>query len=103
MASLDVGNYNNRRFEGMLNIPIVGDKLDLRLAGEWTKRDGYAFNEQTNKPMDGRDLWSGRVSLLVHPFENLTANFVWEHFQEDDDRARSTKQLCTRADASIRH
>jgi outer membrane receptor protein involved in Fe transport len=97
MASLDVGNYNNRRMEGMLNIPIIGDKLDLRLAGEWTKRDGYAFNEQTNKPMDGRDLWSGRVSLRVRPLENFTVNFVWEHFQEDDDRARSTKQLCTRA------
>ncbi len=96
MASLDVGNYNNRRIEGMLNIPIVGDKLDLRLAGEWTKRDGYAFNEQTDHSIDGRDLWSGRVSLLVHPIENLSATFVWEHFSEDDDRARSTKQLCTR-------
>jgi len=96
MASVDVGNYNNRRFEGMLNIPFVGDQLDLRLAGEWTKRDGYAFNEQTNKSIDGRDLWSGRVSLRIHPIERLTANFVWEHFSEDDDRLRSTKQLCTR-------
>jgi outer membrane receptor protein involved in Fe transport len=96
MASLDVGNYNNRRMEGMLNIPIVGDKLDLRVAGEWTKRDGYAFNEATDHSIDGRNLWSGRVSLLFHPVENLTANFVWEHFDEDDDRARSTKQLCTR-------
>ncbi len=96
MASLDVGNYNNRRLEGMLNIPIIGDKLDLRLAGEWTKRDGFAFNEETNKATDGRDLWSGRVSLLVHPVENLSATFVWEHFSEDDDRMRSTKQLCTR-------
>ncbi len=98
MASLDVGNYNNRRLEGMLNIPIVSDKLDLRLAGEWTKRDGYAFNEATGHSIDGRDLWSGRVSLLVHPIEHLTANFVWEHFSEDDNRARSTKQLCTRDD-----
>ncbi len=81
MASLDVGNYNNRRMEGMLNIPILGDKLDLRVAGEWTKRDGYAFNEQTDKSIDGRDLWSGRVSLLVHPVENLTATFRLGAFQ----------------------
>jgi iron complex outermembrane receptor protein len=94
MGSVDVGNYQNRRREGMLNVPVVGDKLDLRVAGEWTKRDGYAFNEETDHPIDGRDLWSGRVSLLAHPFERLTANFIWEHFQEDDDRARSTKQLC---------
>jgi len=93
-ASLDVGNYNNRRMEGMINIPVLGDKIDLRAAGEWTKRDGYAFNEQTDKSTDGRDLWSSRVSLLVHPIEHLTGTFVWEHFQENDDRLRSGKQLC---------
>jgi iron complex outermembrane receptor protein len=96
MASADVGNYQNRRFEGMLNVPIVGDKLDLRVAGEWTKRNGYTFNAETDQSVDGRDLWSGRVSLLVHPIEKLTANLVWEHFSEDDDRLRSGKQLCTR-------
>jgi len=94
MASVDVGNYNNRRLEGMLNVPIYNDKIDLRVAGEWTKRDGYAYNEERQRSVDGRNLWSGRVSLLVHPIEQLTANFVWEHFQEDDDRSRSTKQLC---------
>src|SRR6185312_7368482 len=96
MASVDVGNYNNRRLEGMLYVPILSDKLDLRVAGEWTKRDGYAFNEATGNHIDGRDLWSGRVSLLMHPIERLSATFVWEHFQEDDNRARSTKQLCAR-------
>ena len=94
MGSVDVGNYNNRRLEGMLNIPVLDDKIDLRVAGEWTKRDGYSFNEQTNKSIDGRNLWSGRVSLLLHPISRITANFVWEHFQEDDDRERSSKQLC---------
>ena len=95
MASVDVGNYNNRRLEAMLNVPIVGDKLDLRVAGEWTKRDGYTFDTTTDKSVDGRDLWSGRVSVLIHPIENLTATAVWEHFQEDDDRLRSAKTLCT--------
>ncbi|HEY4123094.1 MAG TPA: TonB-dependent receptor, partial [Rhizomicrobium sp.] len=98
-GSLDVGNYNNRRLEGMLNVPIVGDKLDLRVAGEWTKRDGYAYNDVTNNQIDGRDLFSTRASLLVHPIEQLTATFIWEHFQEDDNRARSTKQLCARSNA----
>ncbi len=94
MGSVDVGNYNNRRLEGMLNIPIVGDKLDLRVAGEWTKRDGYTFDTTTDKSIDGRDLWSGRVSALFHPIEELTATVVWEHFSEDDDRLRSAKTLC---------
>jgi len=93
-ASADIGNYKNRRFEGMINLPIVDDRLDVRLAGEWTKRNGYSFNDITNSPIDGRDLWSGRLSIGVKPMQNLEVNFVWEHFQEDDDRLRSSKQLC---------
>jgi len=94
MASVDVGNYNNRRLEGMLNVPIIGDKLGLRVAGEWTKRDGYSFNATTDKPIDGRDLWSGRVTVGFRPVERLQVYGVWEHFSEDDDRVRSAKQLC---------
>ncbi len=94
MASVDVGNYNNRRLEGMINIPIIGDKLDVRVAGEWTKRDGYTFDETTDKAIDGRDLWSGRVTVGFNPIERLHTALVWEHFSEDDDRMRTAKQLC---------
>ena len=94
MASLEIGNYGERRPEGMINIPIEDDRLDLRIAGEWTKRQGYSFNALDDQRVDGRDLWSSRVSLGIKPFEDLQANFVWEHFSEDDDRMRTSKQLC---------
>jgi len=94
LASADIGNFKNRRFEGMINLPIVDDRLDLRLAGEWTKRSGYTTNEITGDQVDGRDLWSGRLSLGWKPLENLKAVLVWEHFYEDDDRMRTAKQLC---------
>jgi outer membrane receptor protein involved in Fe transport len=94
MASADIGNYQNRRLEGMINVPIVDDRLDLRIAGEWTKRKGYSFNDLTNSSIDGRDLWSSRVSIGWKPFDKVQAYLIWEHFSEDDDRLRSTKQLC---------
>jgi iron complex outermembrane recepter protein len=97
MASADIGNYHNRRFEGMINVPIVDDRADLRVAGEWTKRDGYTTNEITGSPIDGRDLWSSRVTLGLKPTSELRAVLVWEHFQEDDDRMRTAKQLCKTA------
>jgi len=94
MASGDIGNYKNRRFEGMINLPLVDDRLDLRVAGEWTKRDGYSVNQLTGNPIDGRNLWSSRVSLAWKPIEKVQTWLVWEHFQEDDDRLRTSKQLC---------
>jgi iron complex outermembrane recepter protein len=94
MASLEMGNYGERRPEGMINIPLLDDRADLRIAGEWTKRQGYSFNEVTGDHIDGRDLWSSRVTLGLKPIENLQATLVWEHFSEDDDRMRTSKQLC---------
>ena len=93
-VSADFGNYHNRRFEGMINLPIVDDRLDIRAAAEWTKRDGYTYNETTGKQIDGRDLWSSRLTLGFRPTPNLKSYLVWEHFQENDDRLRSGKQLC---------
>jgi outer membrane receptor protein involved in Fe transport len=97
MASAEIGNYQQRRFEGMINIPIVDDRVDLRAAGEWTKRQGYSFNALTDARIDGRDLWSGRVTLAFKPLERLQTTLVWEHFSEDDDRMRTSKQLCKTA------
>ncbi len=93
-ASGEMGNYHQRRFEGMINLPIVDDRLDIRVAGEWTKRQGYSFNEITDERVDGRDLWSGRVTIGLKPVEDLQMHLVWEHFSEDDDRMRTAKQLC---------
>jgi iron complex outermembrane recepter protein len=93
MASAELGNYHQRRFEGMINVPVVDDRLDIRVAGEWTKRQGYSFNSDTNSRIDGRDLWSSRVTIGWKPFEDLQTFLVWEHFSEDDDRMRTAKQL----------
>jgi len=96
--SADVANYKSTRLEGMVNIPLVEDKVALRLAGAWTKREGYDTNQITGAQIDGRDLWSSRVSLRVTPTDWLDVNLMWEHFQENDDRLRSGKQLCHQDD-----
>jgi len=97
MASGEIGNYGEKRFEGMINIPISDDYLDVRMAGEWTKRNGYSLNEFNNQSIDGRDLWSGRLSIGWKPSQHLQAYLIWEHFSENDDRLRSGKQLCNTA------
>jgi outer membrane receptor protein involved in Fe transport len=94
----DVSNYSSTRLEGMINLPLADDVVALRLTGAWTKRDGYVTNEITGNPIDGRDLWSTRMSLRFAPTDAFDANLIWEHFEENDDRLRSGKQLCHQDD-----
>jgi len=92
----EVGNYSTRKLRGMINMPIIGDKLAVRVAGNYLKRDGYVTNTYNDHKVDDRDLYSTRVSVMFNPVETLRTNFMWEHFKEDDSRARVGKQLCTK-------
>ncbi|KJS25095.1 MAG: TonB-dependent receptor [Hyphomonadaceae bacterium BRH_c29] len=92
-AELTYGNYNTIKGKGMINVP-VGEKVALRLAGALTQRDGYTTNTVDNSDIDGRDLWSIRATLGFEPTENFRGWVSWDHFEEDDDRQRSSKQLC---------
>ncbi|HYG25949.1 MAG TPA: TonB-dependent receptor plug domain-containing protein [Caulobacteraceae bacterium] len=101
-AKFEVGNYNARRARGMINIPI-GETLAVRLAGAVTKRDGYGTNLAATDPnvindvredVDGRDLWSTRLTVGWEPIPTIRVNAMWERFEEDDQRVRTSKQLC---------
>ena len=92
----EVGNYHSKRISAMVNIPLVDDKLAIRFAGALTDRQGYDFNDTTKHAVNGRDLWSGRVTIAFNPSEKLRTSLVWERFNEDDNRSRTGKQLCKR-------
>ena len=94
----EVGNYNTRRGSAVINIPVVEGMLGLRVAGAYTSRDGYDYNTITRNPINGRDLWTGRVTLGFQPNDMIRANLIWERFNEDDNRSRTGKQLCHRDD-----
>ncbi|WP_082578604.1 TonB-dependent receptor [Lysobacter sp. Root690] len=89
----EVGNFDTRRVTGMVNVPL-SDTFAFRVASQYTKRDGYDENTVTNRDVNDRDLLSVRTSLAFKPSERFNASLVWEHFQEDDRRARTGKQLC---------
>ncbi|MEW5249692.1 TonB-dependent receptor [Microbulbifer sp. 2201CG32-9] len=92
---LEAGNYNTRRSSGMFNLPM-GETLALRVSGAMTKRDGYDYNAFTDNDVNDRDLYSTRTILEWQPSEAFSANLIWQHFEEDDQRSRTGKQLCTR-------
>ncbi|MGE5566449.1 MAG: TonB-dependent receptor domain-containing protein [Parcubacteria group bacterium] len=92
----EVGNYNARRMSAMVNIPLASDTFALRLAAAETRRDGYDYNDTTHHAINGRNLWTARLTIGLQPSESVKANFIWERFNEDDNRSRTGKQLCHR-------
>ncbi|ATQ44917.1 TonB-denpendent receptor [Caulobacter mirabilis] len=97
MMKAELGNYSTGRLSGMFNMPL-GDTLAIRVAGALTQRDGFDYNTFTKKNVNNRDLWSTRLSAKWDPVDWFSANVIWEHFEEDDQRSRTGKQLCTRDD-----
>lgn len=90
----EIGNYKSKRLNGMLNVPIT-DTLGIRIAGAWTKRDGFDYNTVTENRVNDRDLWSTRASVQWEPSDRFRASVIWQHFEENDNRSRTGKQLCT--------
>ena len=92
-AGVEFGNYDTRRMNLMLNVPVT-DAFALRFAGATTQRSGFDYNTFNQTHVNDRDLWTTRLSALWEPTDRFSASLVWEHFEEDDNRARTGKQLC---------
>ncbi len=74
-AQVQLGNYNDHEFEGAINIPIVTDKVLLRVAGTFAQRDGFTYNAATKQELDNRDYWAGRAGLTLRPTDEIE-NYV---------------------------
>jgi iron complex outermembrane receptor protein len=82
-AQATFGNYANIELEAATNVPIVPEKLLVRISGQRAQRDGFTTDVQTGKDLDNRDYWVGRLSVVFRPtedFENyLVADDIYSH------------------------
>lgn len=82
-AQISLGDYNLQGVEAAVNVPIVEDKLLVRVAGTHVVRDGYTKNIGTGQDQDNRDYWSGRIGVTWRPsddFENyLVVDYLFSH------------------------
>ena len=79
------GNYDTKILEAAVGGGVIGDKLLVRIAGKYEKRDGYGKNLFTGADVDDRDAYSLRATVIGKLSEKLTATVVVDHFHEDDN------------------
>ncbi len=58
------GNYDSRELRGVINIPLVEDRLALRVSAFTGQRDGYTENTYLHEDTRDDDRHGGRVKLL---------------------------------------
>lgn len=77
-----VGDYDALKFEGALNVPVVKDALNVRVAGFYQERDGFQRNIFTNTKVGGLEKWGlrGSASLDVGAFRN---ELVVDYYHSD--------------------
>jgi iron complex outermembrane receptor protein len=75
-----VGNYSAGQFEGAVNMPLVKDKVLLRVAGFYQGHDGYQYNLYTGHDILGTEREGARVSLTVNFSDSLRNELVADYY-----------------------
>ncbi len=75
---LRVGEYDKRRVDGMVNIPL-GDDVALRLNGVWNESDGWMRDAATHKDLWPEDNWAARAALKWDITDATSATLTWNH------------------------
>jgi len=84
----EYGNYNDRRVEGAINLPIVDGKVLLRIAGEAGARDGYTKDVGPYFPGKGYDNLNYdtvRASLTLRPTDRIELYTVARYYTSDNN------------------
>ena len=83
-VQLRYGNYDKRRAEAMLNLPVT-DGLALRVNGLYNKRDGLFRDAATGQRLNREENWAARVALRWEITPDTAAILTWTHDDLDQD------------------
>lgn len=67
-----VGNYDLRGVEGAINIPIVPEKLAIRIAGNFQDRRGFTKDLVWDKWRDDIHYYTGRIGINFTPTDHFS-------------------------------
>jgi iron complex outermembrane receptor protein len=79
------GTFDNRQLQAVVNLPIIANKIAIRVAGDYQKRDGYTKELGAGKDLDNVNSRAFRVSLLVSPVETIKNTTIFDYYKNDDN------------------
>ena len=88
-ARITAGNYGRLDAEAAVNVPVMSDKLMVRIAAQKQNRDGFTKDVYRDIDYDDRDNYSARLGVLFRPIEQLE-NYLIVWASEYDENGPGT-------------
>jgi iron complex outermembrane receptor protein len=89
--SVALGDDDGREdIKGVLNVPLVEDKLGVKLFANQIKSDGWIENITTNEDAFGDDKKTYGFATLWRPTENFDVKFHYERHEDETDTGANT-------------
>jgi iron complex outermembrane receptor protein len=79
-GQVTLGDYSRETVEGVANIPIVADKLLLRIGGLYSHTDGFEYDRIQKKDLNDDDHWLTRLSVDLKPTDNFENYFIANYY-----------------------
>jgi len=79
------GDYADKEVEAAVNVPIVAEKLMVRIAGQTQQRDGFTLNIINHKDLDNRDYYAARIGVSLEPSDDVDNYLVYSSFYNDSN------------------
>ena len=74
--SAEYGRFNSVNVQGGASVPLIADKLSVRIAGLYQRDDGYTLNRLTGHYGNNTNRWALRGTVHFTPTANVTDNLV---------------------------
>jgi iron complex outermembrane receptor protein len=79
------GNYGDKENEFALNVPVIQEKLLIRVAGQMQQRDGYTKDLEDGKYLDDRNYYSWRAGVTFRPTDDFENYLVYDGYWQDSN------------------
>lgn len=84
-VSASTGNFDLASAQGAVNLPIAPDRIMLRLAGDYTYRNGYVHDLGSGDMLGVANRRSGRATLLLKPIDGISSQTTFQYDKSGGD------------------
>lgn len=83
-VNVSLSNINSSNYQGALNIPLIDNKLAIRIAGLYSENDLNGVKSLNNPSEPNKETKSYRASVYYAPTEDIDLYVTYQKFNDDN-------------------